>query len=291
MADSIDVSFADEGPGDAGAPTRPEDIFAEMRDLLKDILAAIKEKFVQATTGAGEGGGLGLDLLGGFKGALSAAAKGLAIFGLAVEGVKTAFGLLRGALSMFADVNATIAIAFERLQLFLRGVLVVMAEALAPVLDELTIIFKELIAVLVTVFVEIFTLIRPALLQFLDAIKQLVQFLNRFFDIKPLDIEEQGLRRSATGVANVLGQFAATANNPQLAPAVNVNIMADDAGFVEGLLVEALGFGRIAVEDLIVTGGRPGSLFQRAVDRGAFEGITPRKNESFIGGIGDLLGF
>ncbi|KKK96111.1 hypothetical protein LCGC14_2666040, partial [marine sediment metagenome] len=88
MADSIDVSFADEGPGASGAPVLPEDIFLEMRDLLKDILGAVQEKFGEATDADKKGGLLGLGILGGFKSAMASAVKGLAVFGLAINGVK-----------------------------------------------------------------------------------------------------------------------------------------------------------------------------------------------------------
>jgi len=178
-----------------------------------------------------------------FSSALGKAGIALSVFGLAVGGVQKAFGMLQQALSAFADVNATVAIAFERLQLFLRGVLVVLSEALAPVLDQLTDIFKEIIATVLTLFVEVFLALRPVLMDFLDGLKQTVQWFSRFLGIKPLDIEEQGLRRSATGVANILSQFASAASNPQGQPAVNVNIQGNEMGDWEGMMKNATAWG------------------------------------------------
>ena len=146
-------------------------------------------------------------------------------------------------------MNATIAIAFERLQLFLQGVLVVLGDALAPVLNELTDIFKEIISLLVTIFVEVFMLFRPVLMAFLGAIKEATQWLNRLLGIKPLNIEEQGLRRSATGVANVLAQFAGAAQNPQGQPPVNVNIMGGEEFDFDSQMGSALDWGRGFIAD------------------------------------------
>ena len=250
MAEGIDISLFDDGGGESAQTTGAFDA----RDALEQIRSAVEDAqfaIVAAIQSGGDGGGEGLESVGAgaggqggmFSSALGKAGVYLAVFNQAIQGVQKAFGMLQSALSSFADVNATVAIAFERLQLFLRGVLVVLSEALAPVLDQLTNVFKELIATVLTLFVDVFMALRPVLMDFLEGLKQTVQWFNRFLGIKPLDIEEQGLRRSATGVANVLSQFASAAANPQGQAAVNVNIQGNDMGDWEGMMNNALAWG------------------------------------------------
>ena len=258
MAEGIDISLFDDDDGATGGVAGGLD---QTNKLLEDIKQTIDEAqtklgatIQQAVGGGGGGEGGGEDAIGAagggkglggmFSSALGKASAYLAMFNQAVQGVQRAFGMLQQALSRFADVNAVVAIAFERLQLFLRGVLVVLSEALAPVLNQLADVFKELITLAVSLFVEIFTLIRPALMEFLSGLKIIVQWLNRLQGISPMNIEEQGLRRSATGVANVLSQFAGAAQNPQGQPAVNVNIMGNDEADFEGLMNDAVGWGQ-----------------------------------------------
>jgi len=263
MAEGIDISLFDGddegGTGGGGSSDALDNISDNTLDLvaiaevISDTLAQILG-YIQTgmkggsggegteAIGAAAGGGKGLG--GMFSSALGKASVYLAVFNQAVQGVQRAFGMLQSALARFADVNAVVAIAFERLQLFLRGVLVIMSEALAPVLNQLADVFKELITLAVSLFVEIFTLIRPALMEFLSGIKVIVQWLNRLQGISPMNIEEQGLRRSATGVANVLAQFAGAAQNPQGQPAVNVNIMGNDEADFEGLMNDAVAWGQ-----------------------------------------------
>ena len=285
MAEGIDISLFDDDDGATGGVAGGLD---QTNKLLEDIKQTIDEAqtklgatIQQAVGGGGGGEGGGEDAIGAagggkglggmFSSALGKASAYLAMFNQAVQGVQKALGMLQQALSAFADVNAVVAIAFERLQLFLRGVLVVLGETLAPVLDELTNIFKEIISLLLTIFVEIFMLLRPVIMAFLNAIKGAVQWLNRLLGIKPLNIEEQGLRRSATGVANVLAQFAGAAQNPQGQPPVNVNIMGGEEFDFDAQMGSALDWGRGFVADkdnnlgwrIIGAGGRilGGSLF------------------------------
>ncbi len=264
----VDISFA------IGGDIRTDHILDEIVNTLRDIRDSIGSKIRTAFVGTpdadGKGGGkssVGFfgSLLGGLSGVggiLGGVMKGFAVFGLALAGVKLAFQMLKKALELFADVNATIAVAYERLLLFVRGVLVVMAEVLAPVLDELAEISKGIRTILLNLFVDLFTLIRPTLLSFLSVIKEIIQNMNMFFGIKALDIEEQGLRRSATGVANVLEQFAATAENPQMAPDVNINIGEGEFDDLDMLLEETVATGRAMLEESSILHGRPQSIFQ-----------------------------
>ena len=263
MAEGIDISLFDDDGGGGGETTGGftsesqktlEEIWQEIHDMHWALKECLEDIEYALTGGGGEGSsdgvgaaaGGGKGLGGMFSSALGKAGIYLAVFNQAVQGVQRAFGMLQQALSKFADVNAVVAIAFERLQLFLRGVLVVLSEALAPALSELTDIFKELIASLVAMFVEIFVLFRPVIMEILDGLKRLVQWFNRLLGVRPLDIEEQGLRRSATGVANIISQFANAAANPQGQPAVNVNIQGNDTRDWEQMMNDAITWGKQA---------------------------------------------
>ena len=259
MAEGIDISLLDDDDSGGAAPGgdigNKMDESSTILEQIRDAIIEAHKNLVAVLGGGGIGGGdtRGLEGVGAagatskggmFSSALGKASIYLAVFNQAIQGVQKAFGMLQQALAKFADVNAVVAIAFERLQLFLRGVLVVLSEALGPVLNQLTDIFKELITTVLTLFVEVFTLFRPLIMDFLEGIKRMVQWFNRLLGVRPLDIEEQGLRRSATGVANVLSQFANAAANPQGQPAVNVNIQGNEMLDWLQMMEDATAWGR-----------------------------------------------
>ena len=270
MAEGIDISLFEDDDGGGGAPGGGlsdtnkilEEIRVSLESARSEVAAVLQHPILSNTANAGGSAKTGgeksekpgekfeekktgfMNSLQKFGEALGKGGKAIVVFNQAIELVQKAFGMLSGILSIFADTNATIAIAFERLQLFLRGILVILGDALAPVLEQVTDLFKEIIANIVIIFVDVIVALTPVLMLVLKTLKDIVSWFNGILGINPLDIEEQGLRRSATGVANVLAKFAGIAENPQGQPPVEVNIRGREEVDFEKLMADAIVIGR-----------------------------------------------
>ena len=171
-------------------------------------------------------------------------ATALNIVGLVVEGVKRTIEMAIKAMKAFSTVNAAMAIASEKWTLFFQGVNVILGDALEPMLVSLADLLKTVYAAILPPLVAAIEFLVPAVTALIETIAMVIDRADLFGQdtIRPLDVEEQGLRRAASGVASMLHQFASAGRRPTEKQVVVVNYHADPEAF-DGLLTEALVIG------------------------------------------------
>ena len=287
MADEIDISLIDDIIGnpltDATAPdaAKTKTVETEFSKTVGELGKSMRELGVPVgvlsktfkalddflgnifTQKRGPDGEDGPGMFSSIGKTFTKTAQGLAVFGLAVQGAKMAVDAASAILRAFTDVNASIAIAFERLQLFMQGVLVVLADALAPILTAITDALKSLVTAVLPILVSLIKELTPVIVLLSEAFIGLINWIRDLFGmdpVRPMDIEQEGLKRAATGVANMLSQFANSAKNPQGNPAVVVNIAGDEEKNFDALMQAAIGHGDNIIAELVGGGERGGAI-------------------------------